>query len=214
MFLGHFAAGFVAKRSAPYTSLGTLFAAAQFPDLLWPVLVAAGIEQVRIAPGATAFTPLDFVRYPWSHSLLLVAAWALLFGGVYWFLTRNGRAAVVLGVLVVSHWVLDFVVHRPDLPLVPHGAPVGLGLWNSVVGTLVVEGAMFAVGVRMYAHNTRPLTRIGRWALVWLVVILGAIYAGSMAGPPPSVTAIWIAGLLGGVVLVTWAAWIDRHRAR
>lgn len=214
MFLGHFAVGFAAKRAAPYTSLGTLFAAAQLPDLVWPALVAMGVEEVRIAPGITAFTPLDFVSYPWSHSLLLVAGWAVLFGGLYWFLTRNSRAAVLLGILVASHWVLDVVAHRPDLPLVPHGAPVGLGLWNSVPATLIIEGAMFALGVRMYAHGTRPLTRTGRWALVSFVVLLAAIYAGNLAGPPPSVTAIWMAGLFGGVLLIVWAAWIDRHRAR
>jgi hypothetical protein len=214
VFLGHFALGFAAKRTAPYTSLGTLFAASQLPDLLWPVFVLAGAEQVRIAPGATAFTPLDFTSYPWSHSLLLVAAWGLLFGGLYWFGTRNGRAAVVLGLLVVSHWVLDVVTHRPDMPLVPHGPEVGLGLWNSVPATIVVEGAMFAAGVWVYAHGTRPLTKTGRWALVSLVAFLSAIYVGNMAGPPPNITAIWIGGMLGGVILITWAAWIDRHRAR
>lgn len=215
MFIGHFALGLAAKRSAPYTSLGTLVAATQFPDLIWPVLVATGVEQVRIAPGITAFTPLDFVSYPWSHSLLFAALWGLTFGGLYWFITRNTRAAVVLGLLVLSHWGLDFVSHRPDLPLVPGGPRYGLGLWNSIPATLGIESAMFAVGVWMYAHATRPLTRTGRWSFVSFVVVLVLIYGGNLAGPPPpSVRALWTVALLGMALFVVWAAWIDRHRAR
>lgn len=131
MFIGHFALGFAAKRAAPRISLGILFAAAQFADLLWPVLLVFGIEQVRIAPGNTAFTPLDFVNYPVSHSLLMLLIWGLLFGMLY-------KTPVLVG-LVVSHWILDFVTHRPDMPLYPGGPKLGLGLWNSVPATVAVE---------------------------------------------------------------------------
>src|SRR5918999_1339466 len=142
MFIGHFALGFAAKRAAPRTNLATLFAAAQLPDLVWPVLVAAGVERVEIAPGHTAFTPLDFVSYPYSHSLVFVALWALAVAVLYRLRMRSTRACVVLALLVLSHWLLDFVTHAPDLPLVPGGPRYGLGLWNSVPLTIALEALL------------------------------------------------------------------------
>ena len=132
MFIGHFGVGLAAKPLAPKTSLGTLFLAAQFIDLLWPTLLILGIEQVRIDPGNTAVTPLDFERYPVSHSLLAVIGWAVLIAVAYQLLRRYPRGAIVLGILVVSHWLLDLVVHRPDLPLYPGSARFGFGLCSGV----------------------------------------------------------------------------------
>jgi hypothetical protein len=135
--------------------------AAQFLDLLWPTLLLLGVERVEIKPGITRSNPLDFVSYPISHSLLMACVWALLFGVVYW-LFRRRLTAVVLGVCVLSHWLLDAIVHRPDLPLYPGDSPmVGLGLWNSTPGTLLVEGAIFIAGVLLYMRVTRPKNRIG-----------------------------------------------------
>lgn len=212
MFLGHFAVGFAAKRLAPRTSLGTLFLAAQFIDLLWPVFVLLGIERVRIAPGITTVVPLDFEHYPWSHSLLAVAVWALLFAAVYFFLRRDWRASLALGLAVLSHWLLDFLTHRPDLPLMPGGERVGLGLWNSLAGTLVVELSLFAVGVWLYLRATKPRDATGRWALVALIIFLVIIYAGNVFGtPPPDAMAIaWVGQAQW--LLIAWGYWIDRHR--
>lgn len=139
MFIGHYAVGFASKRFAPRTSLGTLIAAALFLDLLWPNFVLMGWEQVRIEPGNTAFTPLNFVSYPISHSLLAAVGWATLFALLYLLATRYRRGAVVIWFGVVSHWVLDFVTHRPDLPLYPGGPLLGLSLWNSPVATVSAE---------------------------------------------------------------------------
>src|SRR6478752_7334866 len=167
MFIGHFALGFAAKRAVPRTSLVTLFGAAQLADLAWPLLLAAGAETVRIDPGNTAFTPLDFVSYPYSHSLLLLAVWGIAYGAVYRVATkRNGRTFAVLAGLVVSHWVLDFVTHRPDMPLYPGGPKVGLGLWNSTPATLAVEIALYVAGTAVYERATRPRDGIGRYGLV------------------------------------------------
>ena len=215
VFIGHFAIGFAAKRATPRISLAVLFGAAQLADLMWPVFVAAGLERVRIDPGNTAFTPLDFVSYPYSHSLALLVAWGFAFALIYRAASgRNGWTVLVLTLLVVSHWMLDWLTHRPDMPLYPGGPKVGIGLWNSVAGTLVVELAIFALGVWIYARATRALDGVGRWAFAGLVTALIAIYSLNLAaGPPPSVSAIWIAGLLGGGLLLAWAAWIDRHRA-
>ncbi len=214
MFVGHFAVAFAAKRAAPRTSLGVLFAAAQWADLLWPFLLLAGVEEVRIDPGNTAFTPLAFVRYPISHSLLTVAGWSLLAGGVTWSLTRYRAGAITVGAAVASHWVLDAVSHRPDMPLSPFGPTVvGLGLWNSVPATIAVETAMFVTAIWLYATATRPRDATGRYALWSLVAFLSLTYLGASFGPPPpNVRALAFTGIAGWL-LPFWAAWADRHRA-
>lgn len=212
MFIGHFALAFAAKRVAPRASLGTLFAAAQLLDLIWPPLVLLGVEEVRIDPGNTAVTPLDFVSYPWSHALDMAILWGALFGGVHFARRRDGATAAWLGLLVVSHWVLDWISHRPDLPLWPNGPKVGLGLWDSLPATLTVEGGMFALGVWAYAAGTVPRDRRGLVALWSLVGFLAVLYLGNLLGPaPPSAAAVAAAGL-GIWLLVAWAAWADRHR--
>ena len=166
MFIGHFGVGFAAKRWAPRASLGTLFLAAQFIDLLWPTLLLLGVERVAIAPGNTVVTPLDFEHYPFSHSLLAVAGWAALLAGASLALGKGRRVAGALAALVISHWLLDALTHRPDLPLAPLGdARVGLGLWNSLPATLFVEMALFCAGVWLYARATRARNATGRWAL-------------------------------------------------
>jgi hypothetical protein len=228
MFIGHFALGFAAKRVAPRLSLAALFAAAQLADTLWPVLVGAGVEQVRIDPGNTAMTPLDFVSYPYSHSLLTLVVWGVVFAYVAQRGTRvrlkpgttaakphedDATIFLLIALLVVSHWVLDFVTHRPDMPIYPGGPKVGLGLWNSIPATIGVESLMFAAGVWIYASATRPRDAIGRWAFVTLVSFLVVVYAGNIAGgAPPSVNAIVIAGIVGAALLILWAWWADRHR--
>ena len=213
MFLGHFAMGLGGKRPAPAVSLGTLFLAAQFLDLLWPTLVLLGVETVRIAPGNTAVTPLEFVSYPISHSLVAALVWSLLFGGVHWLVRRRPSDAVVLGGVVFSHWLLDFVTHRPDLQLAPGAhARLGLGLWHSRPATLAVELTLFAVGTLLYARVTRPRDRAGRWGYVALVGFLAVTYLMALFGPPPpSVSAL---GWVGHSVwlLVAWGYWLDRHR--
>ena len=213
MFIGHFGIGFGAKKVAPRVSLGTLFLAAQFIDLLWPPLLLFGIERVSIAPGNTQFTPLDFESYPISHSLAMVALWAVLFGLIYWLGMRYRRGAIVLGACVVSHWLLDLIVHRPDLPLIPGSSTrVGLGLWNSVGGTLIAESAIFIAGFMLYLRVTSAKDRIGLWGLWALVGFLVLSYIGNIFGPPPpDVRAI---GWIGNAqwLLVLWAYWVDRHR--
>ena len=214
MFIGHFAVAFGIKRAAPEVRLGTAIVAASFLDLVWPVLVAAGIEEVRIAPGTMAASPFDFVSYPYSHSLVMTLAWAGLFAWVYRLRGGSMRGALWLGLAVASHWFLDLIVHRPDLPLAP-GLDVraGLGLWNSVAGTLVVEGSLFAAGVWLYLSATRARDRIGVWGLWGLVALLLVSYVAATFGPPPpTVTAIVIADILGMTITVVWAYWVDRHR--
>jgi hypothetical protein len=212
MFIGHLALGFAAKRASPRVSLAMLFAAAQLADIVWPVLVALGAEQVRIVPGFTAFTPLDFVSFPYSHSLVFLILWGVALGLVYRALTGDGKAVPVLAALVVSHWVLDFLTHSPDMPLYPGGRRFGLGLWNSVPGTLIVEGSMYAVGLWVYTRTTRARDGIGRWGFFSLAAFLVVVYLANIGNAPPSVRAIYIPLMVGIAVLTLWSWWADRHR--
>lgn len=184
-------------------------------DLLWPLMLLAGLERVAIDPGNTAFTPLDFLHYPYTHSLLLVLGWSVLGALIYRIAGRGTwRGATVVALAVLSHWVLDFVTHRPDLPLWPGGPRVGLGLWNSIPGTVVVEVLLFVLALGIYLRMTTARDRIGTIALWALVVFVSLIYvANMMSPPPPDPKAIaWVA--LAAWLFVPWGAWIDSHRQR
>jgi len=212
MFLGHFGAAFASKRVAPRPSLGTAVLAAQWADGLWPILVLLGVEQVEIRPGITRVTPLDFVSYPWSHSLLADLVWAAIFALVYGTLRKDWRGAAWLAVLVLSHWVLDVIAHRPDMPTWPGGPRLGMGLWGSLPATLIVEFALFGVGLWLYIASTVARDTVGK-VLIWTFAItLVVLYFAAVFGPPPpSAVALAISGLFGWL-FVAWAYWIDRHR--
>ncbi len=213
MFIGHYAVALAAKRAAPRTSLGTLFAAASLADLLWPVLLLLGWERAHIVPGPNPFLTLWLDFIPISHSLITLIGWGVLFALAYRQRTGYGRGALVVALLVVSHWVLDFVTHRPDMPLYPGGTPLGLGLWNSVTGTLAVEGVMLVAGLWLYAGATRPRDRTGRYGFWSLIAMLVLSYVGSLLTPPPPIgVAFAIGAIIFGWLFVAWAAWADRHR--
>ena len=214
MFIGHFAVAFAAKKVAPKASLGTLILAAAFLDVVWPVLVLLGIERFRIVPGFTAMNPFDFVYYPWSHSLLMTAVWALLFALVYLGASRDRFGAVWVGLVVASHWLLDFLSHRPDMPLYPGGdAKLGLGLWQSIPATFAVEGLIFALGIAIYMRATRRRDRTGTVAWWAMVGLLLALYIpGPWSRPPPSENAVAILGIVALAIFGPWAYWLDTHR--
>jgi len=213
MFIGHYALGLAVKRAEPRLSLAVLLAAPQVLDLVWPVLVLTGVEHVEVAPGNTAFTPLAFTYYPWSHSLVAALLWATATMLIVHAITPGSwRPAAFAGALVVSHWVLDVVSHRADMPLWPGSARLGLGLWQSIPATMVVEIAMYAIGAGLYLTATRAIDRLGR-TLPWiLIVLLFVIYLGNAFGPPPpSGTAVAAAAL--ALWLIPLAGfWIERHR--
>ena len=213
MFIGHFGAGFAGKKFDKSPSLGTYFMAAQFVDLLWPLFLLLGIERVKIESGNTAVTPLDFVYYPFSHSLIGVIFWALLFGLVYFLFKKNIKVAFVLGLIVISHWFLDLIVHRPDLPIIfGVDLKVGFGLWNSLIGTVIVEGLIFIGGLFIYLKSTKAKNKTGKYALWGLVIFLVAIYISNLFGPPPDSTEA--IGIVGNAqwLIVLWGYWIDKNR--
>ncbi|HJS44106.1 MAG TPA: hypothetical protein VJ755_11585 [Gemmatimonadales bacterium] len=213
MFIGHYALALAAKRAAPRASLGTLFIAATLADLLWPILLLLGWEHSHVVPGPNPFLILylDDIRY--SHGLFMLIIWGALFGYLYLKRRGNQRAAVVIGLLVVSHWLLDFITHRPDMPIYPGSPTVGLGLWNSPVATIVVEALMLSVGVAMYTRVTRARDAIGRWGFGALVALLAISYVvTSNAPPPPSQPALAVSAIIFGWLFVLLAWWADRHR--
>jgi hypothetical protein len=212
MFIGHYAVALGAKKAAPKVSLGTLFLAAQLADLLWPLFVLLGWEHVRISPGITVVTPLDFYDYPFTHSLLGALLWSATLGLAYFGVKRERRNAIIVGGVALSHWVLDFLTHRPDLPLGFGGIYFGLGLWNSMVGTLLVEVGLFVVGIFLYIRTTRAKDRIGSIGFWALVGLLSIIYISNLFGPPPpDVSMIAVAGNALWL-FVLWAYWVDKHR--
>jgi len=213
VFLGHFAVGLAGKRLAPRASLATLLFASMLLDLLWPIFLLLGWEKVRVDPGNTAFTPFDFVSYPWSHSLHMTLFWSGLVGIVIRAITRDTRVAVWVGAAVASHWVLDWITHRPDLPLWPSGPRAGLGLWNSVSGTVIVESVLFIVGLWLYLRGTRPRGGRGRLSLWSLVVAVSMIYFSSL-GKLPAATGERTIALMAMVlwIFIPWCWWIDSTR--
>ncbi|ALJ00232.1 metal-dependent hydrolase [Rufibacter tibetensis] len=213
MFIGHFAFGLGAKSMAPKVSLGSLLLAAQLLDLLWPTFLLLGWEHVSISPGITEVTPLDFTHYPISHSLLAVLGWSIACGLIYWLLKRNRRGAIVMGICVLSHWMLDVVMHRPDLPLYPGDSPMlGLGLWNSLVGSLLVEGLFFALGVGLYLRSTKAKNKKGTWGFWSFILFLVFVHVANLFGPPPpEVTAIAWTGQLQWLFII-YGYWIDGNR--
>ncbi len=214
MFIGHFAVALAAKRATPVVSLGWLFLACQLADLVWPTLVLFGVEHFTIDPGNTAFTPLNFAYYPYSHSLVALALWGMAAAVLYLVLNRSTVvAAGAVGLTVVSHWVLDVISHRPDMPLTIAGPThLGFGLWQSVPATVIVEAVMLALGLGLYLRTTRSRDRIGSvgfWSLMVMLLLISV--ANIFSPPPPSVGAVvWSAE--GLWLFVAWAFWVDRHR--
>ena len=213
MFLGHFGVALGAKTQQSRVSLGTLFLAAQLADLVWPTLLLLDVERVNIVPHATAANAFDFVHYPFTHSLLGELVGGLVLGLIYWLMRRNAQGALLVGLLVPSHWLLDLVVHQPDLPLYPgHSSLLGLGLWNHLAITQVVEFALLGLGLWLYVRRTRARNGAGRYGLLGLLAFLVLSHLASIFSPPPaSATLIgWGGQLLWLPVLLAY--WVDRNR--
>ena len=218
MFLGHFAAGFALKGADKRLSLGWLLLASAWLDIVWSVLLLAGVEAARIVPGITAANPLDLYDYPFSHSLLFALVWSALFF-VLPRLVRitaradRTRAGLVLAAAVVSHWLLDLLVHRPDLPLAPGTSPkFGLDLWDYPAVSIALETLLFLLGLGIYLRVTRATTALGRWGIIVLAAILLVLFASSFSGLPPNMQAVAVSGVFGTLLFIAIAAWLDRKR--
>ncbi len=213
MFLGHYAVGLASKKLAPHASLGALIAAPILLDLLWPIFLLLGWESVTIEHSVNPFLRMRFDSYPISHGLVAVVAWATLFASIYFGLARYLQGAIVVWMGVVSHWVLDYLSHRPDLPLFAGGNRLlGLGLWNHRWYTIAVEVLTLALGVWLYLKETKAKDKIGSYAFWAFIVFLLAVYAAAAFGPPPPSVKKLAIGTLFTAFLVPWAWWFDQHR--
>jgi len=212
MFLGHYAVGLASKSFAPRASLGALIAAPILLDLLWPLFILLGWEQVSIVPNANPFLRLQFDSYPISHGLVAVIGWATLYASIYFGMTRYREGAIVIWLGVVSHWVLDYLVHIPDLPLSATSRFYGMGLWNHRWWTMAVELILFAVGVWTYQRETRAKDEVGLFVFVGFVGTLLLAYAAVIFGPAPSSVKKLAGFALLSWIAIPWAWWFDSHR--
>ncbi|MCE6989947.1 metal-dependent hydrolase [Dyadobacter sp. CY323] len=215
MFLGHYGLAFGAKKAAPRVSLLILFVAVEFVDILWPFMLLFDVEQVKVHPGISEVTPFEFVHYPYTHSLLMGLVWGVLFGLCYWLLKKDVRSSVVVGLAVLSHWFLDFVVHIPDLPLTPFGSQkVGLGLWNSLPLTLLIESIIFFGGIYIYVKNTTALNAKGKWGLWALVIFFIVANLYNVFGPPPSdsIPVLFVSFAVLQVIVLALAHFVEKNR--
>ena len=214
MLVGHFAVGFTAKRIEPGISVGTLVLAAMLADLLWCLFMFAGIEQVQFKPGMGAANYFVASNIVISHSLLMDGVWAALLAGAYFFVRRKPRGAWVIFGTVLSHWPLDWISHRPDMPLSPGvHRYFGLGLWTSIPAALVVEGGFWVLAVILYARGTEPKTRIGVYAYWTVGALLPLAWYNNLAGPPPpNPRTVWLSSVLFFSLSIGWAYWMNRLR--
>ena len=215
VFVGHYGislAGKAVKRTVP---LWVLFIAVQWIDVLWAIFVLMGIEKVRIVPGITATNPLDLYYMPYTHSLVATVVWSIL-GFVFYklfFRRDTQRGAIIVGVAVFSHWVLDFIVHRPDLPLYDNAMKVGLGLWNYPLVAFALEVVILFAGIYFYLRNATPFRGVGVYGMIVfglvLVAIQGLVFFGA---PPTSDKAAALTALISYLVFAAVAAWLDKKR--
>jgi len=208
MFIGHFGLAFVGKKIKNPPSLAIMFIAVQLLDLLWPIFVLTGIETFTIEPGNTVLTPLNFTFYPYSHSLLMSVVWSILFATIYYVFTKHRNNSIFLGLLVFSHWILDFITHRPDLPLSPFSnTKLGLGLWNSPILEIILETGIFLIGIVIYVTHVKIKRKLAFWLLV--IFFLLVHFLNLFGPPPPSTIAVaWSANLMW--IIVLWAWWLEK----
>ncbi len=211
MLVGHLAVGLAAKRVEPKISLGTFILAAMMADVLWCLFLLLGIERVQFRPAIGAGNYLDPTNIALSHSLLMNAIWAALFASAYFLARRYPRGALILFLAVLSHWVLDWVSHRPDLPLAPGSHRYfGLGLWTSVPATLLVEGSLWLLAIIFYARVTRSRGRVGTYAFWIGIVLISLAWYNNIAGPPPrSPHTAPIASFIFFSLIIAWAYWMN-----
>lgn len=214
MFVGHYGVSCGVKSRAPEVPLWVLFIAVQLLDVFWSIFVLLGIERVRIVPGFTKANPLDLYYMPYTHSLVGACVWALLAALAYrvWR-GSQGSGALLVGAAVLSHWLLDLPMHRPDLPLFDNRMKMGLGLWNYPVPALALEAAVLLAGVLLYTRSTRAHGTRHRYDLWVFTLALIAVQVALTFGPLPGSSSGVAALVLGSYLLLAFIAhWIAAPR--
>ena len=217
MFVGHYGVSFVAKSGDKTIPLWTLFLAVQLLDVFWGAFVLLGIERVRIVPGITASSPLDLYYMPYTHSLVAAVLWSIGAYIAYRLIrsfSESHRAALLVALAVFSHWALDFIVHRPDLPLWDDAPKVGLGLWNYPAPALLLEILVLFSGMLLYLRSTTATTRLGRLGMPVFGVVMVIVQAVAFFGAPPSSDrAAAIEALVFYAAFAAVAGWLERRRS-
>ena len=212
MFIGHFAPALIAAARPRAAGLGTLFVAAQLVDIGFAALLIPGIEAMRIVPGITAMNPMDLYHMPYTHSLLGTLVWAGIFGSLVWFVTKRKAVAIGAGLVVVSHWFVDLIVHIPDLTL--YGAPpkLGLGFWDQPMIAIPLEILFIGAALVYYAKRTH--SPAGNRRLRILAGLLALFQAIDWFGPKESAYSLAIPTtmLLAYALLAGTAAWAGANR--
>lgn len=217
MFIGHYGPAIAIKAIRPAIPIWLLFIAVQLVDIAWAVLVLLGIEKVGIVPGITASNPLDLYYMPYTHSLAAAVLWALAAIVLCKLLPRVQvwSTARWIGLAVVSHWVLDLLVHRPDLPLYDDTMKMGLGLWNYPAIALALEATLLFGGMAMYLKRTTAINVVGRFGPPVFGILMLSIQCYVFFGPPPSSSnAAATTALISYFVFAAVAHWLDRQRVR
>lgn len=216
MFIGHFSVALAAAAHPKAPKLGVLIAASQLVDIGFFTLMIAGVERMRLVPGATVMNPMDLYFMPYTHSLLGSAVWALGFGLLVGAIMRSRVAGLIAGAVVLSHWLLDFLTHRPDLGIVGDSDKVGLGLWNHPTIAMPLELALIGLGFLLYARATRPKSPSGRWSLWVFAAVLLVMQAIDWLGPKPTQVDLTLPlmALAGYGVAIALGLWIGATRER
>jgi hypothetical protein len=218
MFIGHYGPAFAGKMAAKSTPLWVLFVAVQLLDYGWGVLVLLGVEKVKVVPGFTPMSPFDLVYMPYTHSLAGAAIWAVA-AGVLYALAQAGKggwwAAAVVTLAVFSHWLLDLIVHKPDLQIgfTAGGPKLGFGFWDNLPAALALEIGLFLGGLVLYARSTAPKGALGR-IMPWVcaAIFVGAELIDVFGPPPPSADAAATLTLVVFTVAAALAYVLDRTR--
>ena len=212
MFIGHYAPAFLAATHPKAPRLGTLSIAAQLVDIGFFSFLPLGIEHMRVVPGISVMNPMDLYDMPWTHSLLGAACWAIGFAVIVRALTKNTAAGIIAGLVVLSHWLLDLLVHVPDLTLAGASPKLGFGLWNHPAIEMPFELALLGGGMWLYLHATRATSK--PWAIAILLTGLLVLQAVNWFGAPPATVdiSVWGLGILAYAIAATLAWWVARNR--
>ncbi|MEO8374927.1 MAG: hypothetical protein ABI471_06865 [Sphingomonas bacterium] len=212
MFIGHYGPAFLAATSRRAPKLGTLFIAAQLVDLGFFGLMLAGVEHMRLVPGITRMNPMDLYDMPWTHSLVGALGWSAGFALLLWLWQKRTSVALIGGAVVFSHWLLDLLVHRPDLTLAGAQPAYGFGLWNLPVIEMPLEAAFAFGGLVLFATRTRPTGSAGRWPIILLALTMIAFEDIDWFLPKPATVtaAIPLSALFAYIVMAALAWWVSR----